>query len=64
MNLFHISEDGCEISLFFSRMNDDLRLIKSSKYAVANSVEVDVDNRQLYNMSDKRLLEITAVLFS
>ena len=60
MNLFHISEDGCEIS----RMNDDLRLIKSSKYAVANSVEVDVDNRQLYNMSDKRLLEITAVLFS
>ena len=55
---------GCEISLFFSRMNDDLRLIKSSKYAVANSVEVDMENRQLYNMSDKRLLGITAVLFS
>ena len=29
---------------------------------IANSIKVDIDNSQMYNISDKRLIEITTVL--
>ena len=29
---------------------------------IANSIKVDIDNSQMYNINDKRLIEITTVL--